>query len=281
MVNELVSDKIGFSKHIISRLDALDLDFVDKMVLIRQQNRERRGWSASGVLVPLEFDQVQKEYVIILNKRSAYVQQPGDLCCPGGGMNHRSDRILGYLLTKHLIPQKWARPFQRLSRLTGQEREIFAVILASILRESWEEMRLNPCNVEYLGGLPTQQMQNFPKFIFPVVGMIRHSWKSRLSWEVERILRVPVRSFLELDNYAIYSQKIPYPLKEKVGLDRWELPCLVIGREGSEEILWGATFKILLHFLHLVMDLPIEKIHPSRKIERDLPPDYFTGRQRD
>ena len=280
MEHELMHDEEGFRKHIIERLNGVDLDFMEQMTLIRKKHKEGIQSSASGVLVPLEFDPAQKEYVIILNKRSPYVVQPGDLCCPGGGMDHRLERILGYLLGRNLIPHAWTGPFRRLPRLPGMEKEVFSVIFAGVLRESWEEMGLNPCNVEYLGGLPTHRVQSFPRYIFPVVGRIRKSWKEKLNWEVERIIRVPLRMFLDTDNYAMYSQILPLTLREMAGMDRWELPCLVIRDEGGEEILWGATFRILLYFVETVMDLPIEKINPQRRIERDLPTDYFTGRAR-
>ena len=195
-------------------------------------------------------------------------------------MDHRLERILGYLLGRNLIPRAWAGPFRRLPCLPGMEREIFSVILAGVLRESWEEMGLNPCNVEYLGGLPTHRVQSFPRYIFPVVGRIKKPWKERLNWEVERIVRVPLRMFFDVDNYAMYSQILPMPLREKAGMDRWELPCLVIREDGRDEILWGATFRILLHFVQTVTDLSIAKLNPQRRIDRDLPPDYFTGRAR-
>jgi hypothetical protein len=280
MTLDLISNEKGFREHVIERLAARDLDFVEQMELIRTKQGQGERWAASGVLVPIEFDQDRQEYVIILNKRSIYLLQPGDLCCPGGGMDRRLDRIMGYLVTRNVIPSVFSGPFRKLPRLPGREREIFVVILAGVLRESWEEMRLNPCNVEYLGSLPIQQMQSFPRFIFPVVGRIRRPWKPRLNWEVESIVKVPIRSFLDPGNYAIYSQRIPASLKQKTGVDRWDLPCLVVRQDGSEEILWGATFMIILNFLHTAIDLPIDAMHPHTRIERDLPPDYFTGKER-
>ncbi len=195
-------------------------------------------------------------------------------------MGHLVDRFAASLFARGLVPSVLAGPFHGIPREPRRQREVYALLLASALREGWEEMRLAPCNVEYLGGLPTHRLQNFPKFIFPLVGRIRQPWKARLNWEVESIIPVPVSMFLDPANYAIYSQRVAPPWSERTGLSVWELPCLVIPRDGAEEILWGATFRILAHFVETVVGLPLDAIHPKRRIERDLPVDYFTGRRR-
>jgi len=267
-----------FRERVVRSLSALDVDFAGRMASIRASRHEQRPWSASVVLVPVEFDARAAEHVIVLTKRSAYVPQPGDLCCPGGGMDRARDALLGRLIARRHLPVPLLGPLDHLRSLERRQRRVFALLWAAVLRECWEEMRLRPWNVEFLGGLPVQQLQNFPTFIFPMVGRIRNAWRPRLNREVERIVRVPIRSFLDPSNYAVYSQRIPSSLREKLAMDRWELPCLVIEEDGREEILWGATFRIVFQFVQSVTDLRPESIHPRRRIERDLPLDYFTGR---
>lgn len=281
MIEDLLSEKKTFRDLVVSRLYSTELDFVEQTEFILENNRKGEGWSASGVLVLLEFNPGRQEYDLVLNKRSPFVPQPGDLCCPGGRTGSSIDKILGYLLSKTLIPLLWSSRFKGSQGRTKSERRILAMILAAVLRESWEEMRLPPWQVEYLGGLRTYRLQSFPNIIFPVAGRVRGKWRARPNWEVEKVLRVPVRSFLNPGNYALYSAHIPASQKDMTGLEWIELPCLVLNFEGEEEILWGATFEIIMDFLQRLIDLPPDIIRPARLIERDLPADYFTGRSRD
>lgn len=267
-----------FRDRVVRSLRALDVDFAGRMASIRASGGGQRPWSASVVLVPIEFDERSGGHVIVLTKRSPYVPQPGDLCCPGGGMDLAKDALLGRLIARRYLPVPLLGSLKYLRGLEGRQRSVFALLWAAVLRECWEEIRLRPWNVEFLGALPVQQLQNFPTFIFPMVGSIKSAWRPRLNHEVERIVRIPVRSFLDPSNYAVYSQRIPSHLRARLAMDRWELPCLVIEEEGKEEILWGATFRIVYQFVQTVTDLRPESIHPQRRIERDLPLDYFTGR---
>ncbi len=269
----------GFYRFVADRLSTLEVDIAGTLASIRNSKGQQKEYAASGVLVPIEFDPRHGEYVIILTKRSMYVPQPGDLCCPGGGIRRTRDAIAGYFIARqHILPLPFLPSARRLIRVDHRQRTVVALLWAAALRECWEETRLRPWYVEFLGALPIQQLQNFPRYIFPLVGRVVRPWKPKLSREVDRIVRVPIQAFLDPDNYAIYSQKIPPELTAKLGMDRWELPCLVIKDEDGEEILWGATFRILFQFVQTVTELRVADIHPQRRIERDLPLDYFTGR---
>ncbi len=167
------------------RLQGSQTEFLERMRFVRGKRRAGEKWSASGVLVPLEVDSDRQETVFVLNKRSDYVQQPGDLCCPGGGADRRLDGFLAKLLSLRILPSTWSGPFGQLLQLDKEEKETLLFILAGGLRESWEEMRLKPWYVEYLGALPTHELTNFRRVIFPVVGRIRRPWKPRPNLEVE------------------------------------------------------------------------------------------------
>jgi len=248
MVNDLFANEKALRNRIIERLKSLELDFPEQMDLIQERKEKGEKWSASGILLLLEFDKLENEYVIILNKRSSYVQQPGDLCCPGGVTGHRTDRILGNLLSKNFIQAVLSGLFQNLRDTPDSGKEILGLIIAGVLRESWEEMRLPPWRVEYLGGLRTHRLHSFPKIIFPVVGRITGRWRARPNWEVEKVVRVPIRSFFDPANYALANLKTPSPLNKKNGMNQSELPCLVVQEENHKEILWGATFNIIINF---------------------------------
>ncbi len=276
--NEISKDRNRFRDLLFQRLDGGHADFVEQMRFIRKEREKGKKWSASGILIPLEFDFLREEYVVILNKRSIHVQQPGDLCCPGGAIERKFDRLLAYLLNWGLFPIKRSEPFKKLLQQHKQEKDIMLFILAGVLRECWEEMRLPPGKVEYLGCLPAYRLQNFSRIIFPIVGIIDGSWKARPNWEVDKIIQLPLNLFFSPANYALCSINTISPLQHKLGADFWELPCIVVPDEEGEEILWGATFKILLSFMESVFSLPLNDINPSRKIYKELPSYYYTGK---
>jgi len=276
----LVRHPEAFRARVVERLEDGSVDFVEQMRFVEERQEAGEKYAASAVLLPLEFDSTSHEYGVILNKRSTYVQQAGDLCFPGGGTDRRLDRILSRLLAWRILPTGRSEPLRRLLRSSYRAREVFLFVLSSVLRESWEEMRLPPWKVEYMGALPTIWMQSFPRVIFPVVGEVRPGWKDRPNWEVERVLRLPLRAFFDPANYAICRFLVQTPSEEGQSTHEWEYPCLVINDPAGEQILWGATFKILMNFMERVFELPIEQINPSRRVLKELSPYYFTGKKR-
>ncbi len=280
---QLLKDPPRLRAHVAERLAEASPDFAGRMERIRAERRRGAKSAASGVLVPLEFDASSAQCVVVLNKRSPWVRQPGDLCCPGGGTEQGLDRCLGRLLSFPLLPfPPRSEPFRRLLRSPPRQREVLLLILAGVLRESWEEMRLPPWKVEYLGALPVQRMQSFPLSIFPVVGWIRAAWRARPNREVAEVLRLPLRAFFEGERYALCRFRLEEAGKEGgAGGGCWEMPCLIVeGSGGREEVLWGATFKILTAFMKRVFGLAWETFAPSRVVSRSIPPYYFTGMPR-
>jgi 8-oxo-dGTP pyrophosphatase MutT (NUDIX family) len=272
----------AFRRHLGERLEPSPDEFVEQMRFVAERQGAGEPCAASAVLLPLEFDASGRECSVILNKRSAYVQQAGDLCLPGGGVDRRLDRILSRLLVWRILPMERSRPFRKLLRSSSPAREVFLSVIAGVLRESWEEMRLPPWRVAYMGALPTLWMQSFPRVIFPVVGNVRAGWRAHPNWEVESVLRVPLRDFLDPANYAVCRFLVTSPSEGGEGgaTIEWEYPCLVLAEGGEEEILWGATFKILMNFLQRVFGLSVDRIKPTRRVTRELPGNYFTGRPR-
>lgn len=270
----------AFRERLVERLGRLPVDFLEQMRFVEKKREAGEGYTASAVLLPLAFDASLQEHAVILNKRSAHVQQAGDLCFPGGRMDRRVDGILSRLLAWGILPTGRTRPFRKLLQSSRQERGVFLFVLAGVLRESWEEMRLPPWKVEYMGALPTLWMQSFPRVIFPVVGRVRPGWKARPNWEVERVLHVPLRAFFQPENYAVCRFLVTVPSEEGRASHEWEYPCLVVRDRQGEEILWGATFRILMDFLERVFELPVAEINPSRRVFKELPAHYFTGMPR-
>jgi len=116
----------------------------------------------SAVLVPIYFQ--QGEYHILFTKRTELVHHhKGEISFPGGGY-HPDDRSL----------------------------------LRTALRESFEEIGLDPAEVEVLGELDDIFTRGSPYVITPFVGAIHPHYDFKVSnFEIAEILRIPVRSLLE------------------------------------------------------------------------------------
>ncbi|OGP93671.1 MAG: hypothetical protein A2157_00035 [Deltaproteobacteria bacterium RBG_16_47_11] len=138
-------------------------------------------------------------------------------------------------------------------------------------------MRLSPFNVEFLGPLPTYRLHHRSWTIFPMVGTVKHYWKPKLSWEVEKIVSIPLETFFYPANYAVYSLEVPVSLITQGIPNPWEFPCLVHKEDGEEEILWGATFEVIQTFFKVVFDFPFPTANTQRVVRRPLASNYFVG----
>jgi hypothetical protein len=234
--------------HIVSRLDnqSITLDWLNSTV---------DGNKSSAVLFLLTRCRTapygEPEICLLLNKRSQRVAQPGDLCCPGGGIV-QWDRILSSFLPLPVSPLRqwphWLR-WRLKHRRTAQR---VMLVWTTGLREAWEEMRLNPLKVFFLGPLPTQQLILFRRRIFPLAAWVPSYPRLRLNWEVSRIVNVPLRCLLDPGNYGRY--RVRFKSGQAVIHRENDFPCFIHrGRQGME-ILWGATFRIAMNFLNITFD---------------------------
>ena len=276
---ELLFKETAFKEEIINRLKVVTSGYAERLRFIDERRKQGDKCSASGVLIPLEFAPNLGEWTIIFTKRSDYVQQPGDLCFPGGGMGHKTDRLLRFLVNRGIV-SAWRRSLKRLAGFPTLEKKAISLILATALRESWEEMRLPPWKVEFLGSLPAYSLVHFTKSIFPVVGLIKGRWRIKSNWEVEKVIPVPIRSFFDSANYIRYLLDMPVNPSEIVNSGGYDAPAFVVPDSGDEDILWGATYSIMMDFFKLALGIPISNFQGSRTIERTLPAHYYTGRAR-
>jgi hypothetical protein len=96
---------------------------------------------------------------------------------------------------------------------------------------------------------------------------------------VEKIVPIPLAAFFNPQNYAIYSLEVPEKLVAQGIPSPWEFPCLVHREKGEEEILWGATFKVIQTFFQIVFHFLFPSPDPRRVIRRPLASNYLTGRE--
>ena len=238
--------------------------------------------SASAVLFLLGPDCPQNtrsevEPCLILNKRSAKVKQPGDLCCPGGSISPFPDVYLAKLL--HLPFFSLARWSQwgGLRRRGSRDAFQLALLLATGLRESFEEMRLNPFGVRFLGLLPPERLLMFRRVIYPLVGWVPRQRKFYPNWEVEKVIHIPLRTLLVPENYVRFRLEIDLPGSRTENPEFKEFPCFIHVENGKHHRLWGATFRITMSFLERVFGFHPPQLQALPRVEGRLAKGYLTG----
>ncbi len=237
--------------------------------------------SASAVLFLLglmsEENRFPSEPCFILNKRSLKVKQAGDLCYPGGSISSPLDSFLAKLL---YLPgsslcnwpywHKWRKEQHRQARR-------LALLFATSLREGFEEMRLNPFRVKFLGPLPPQQLVMFQRVIYPMVCWISGQKRFSPNWEVEKIVYIPLKNLLMNSNYARYRLNIKTQHGNEKNSIIKDFPCFLHEHNDGVEKLWGATFRITMVFLEIVFGFKPPDIESLPIVHGTLDENYLTG----
>jgi 8-oxo-dGTP pyrophosphatase MutT (NUDIX family) len=280
----ILEQKEPFRLAVIEKLGPLPVDFAEKLDFIHSTRHTSERHSAAGVLLLLYFRENiapsmsgQGEYYFQLIKRSAQVSQPGDLSCPGGMLVPLLDAFLMPLIARGLIPVVGGTAKKYVRQRRADTVDALMLLLASAVRESWEEVRLSPFNIEFLGPLPCHSLILFRRTIFPMVVMVKNTPSYRPNHEVERIVEIPLKAFFQKDNYARYQIKAVDSIK-RGDQASWEFPCFIQrGGKNEQDILWGATFHIILHFLEILFNFTLPDIGSNPIISRTLQHTYMTG----
>jgi len=202
------------------------------------------------------------ELGLILNKRSQQVKQPGDLCCPGGGLSPRVDPFLAKAMRLPGLPM-WRWPFwTKLLSRRPDEAKMLRVLFSTSLREGFEEMLLNPFGVRFLGPLTIQRLIMFQRVIYPMVGWVARQQRFRPNWEVEKIVWIPLRKLLDPGNYRQYRIDLSEAKNTGPAKRVYDAPSFLHVNSIETEVLWGATCRIVMDFLGLVFDFDIQRYTP-------------------
>lgn len=233
------------------------------MLLLGNRNRECLG---------------KMEPCLILNKRSDKVRQAGDLCCPGGGIEPRLDSCLAGFLALPCSPlTTW--PYWRQYRRNRPEKgRALALFLAAGLRESFEEMRLNPLGVKLLGPLPRQQLIMFKRAIYPIVGWVNRQKRFYPNWEVAEVVRIPLHRLSVPENYARYRLRFNVKAGETTPPQMDDYPCFCQPNGPRTEILWGATYRIVMAFMESVFGFKPPDMAGLPVVDGVLDTSYVSGR---
>lgn len=186
---------------------------------------------------------------LILNKRSVNVRQPGDLCCPGGRVSRRLDAGLATLLRLPMLPLARWHYWHHWRKMRPRDAKWLRLLLATGLRESVEEMRLNPFGLDFLGPLPAQPLVMFQRVIYPMVVWVLSQKRFYPNWEVEKIIYIPLRELLNPARYARYQLRFE---AQSSAAQVNTFPCFRYEKENKAELLWGATYRITAVFLEYV-----------------------------
>lgn len=275
-VPEILFDKDGFVQLVVRRLSEHPHDFAGRGREIHQQQAIGVRIATSGVILLLRFSR-SRGYEIVLTKRSAHVVQPGDLSFPGGHV-HQLDRCRGFLIAAGLFP--WAGGQGLTLGRRSADRQGFRIAadyLATALRETREETGIGQRAIRYLGSLPSYGMVSFRRVIYPAVGEVTRPFTECLSGEVERLVVIGLSEFYDPERFAWIRFDVPDDIRSASGRSDWDFPCFVSGTGADREILWGATFNIILSFLWIVLGFPLPDIPSDRHVTKEIPDNYFTG----
>jgi hypothetical protein len=271
----ILKDKSRLLHHIISTLG--DRRRQEKNYSIR----EIEWQTSAGVVMllghtPANAD-LDAEPCIVLNKRSLKVKQPGDLCFPGGSMAPRIDPYLARLYSLPCTSLGLWRNWDNLKKTHPRQAILMSIIWATGLRESFEEMRLNPFGVSFLGPLPPQSLVMFKRTIYPMVGWINRQKRFFPNWEVAEVVYVPLRDLLNPVYYSRYRLRMGTNPGRGQTESIQDFPCFRLQAQNKQEILWGATYRITLDFLEQVFGFTPPAIATLPVVEGALDESYLTG----
>jgi 8-oxo-dGTP pyrophosphatase MutT (NUDIX family) len=120
-----------------------------------------------------------------------------------------------------------------------------ADLQATALRETWEEIGLEPQVVEVLGALPPVTTITGYR-ITPFVGLIPHPYEFHPNpLEVKRLLFLPLEGFYPADRWSSGNYRYQGHLTR------------VCYWRSNQEVIWGATARILLNLLAFLDQHPI------------------------
>ena len=222
--------------------------------IFKKNNQSLLNSSAVCLLAGTRYNKKKsvQELCLILNKRSIAVRQPGDLCCPGGSISKYLDPVIANFLKLPAFPAARWKYWNTWRKRWPHDARKLALIFAASLRESFEEMGLNPFGVKLLGALPVEYLGLSDRFLYPVAGWIPRQKRFFPNWEVDKIIYIPVKKLLDHKNYGKFSiEQIPYVKKNFNKKNRY-YSCFIHQEQNSKELLWGATYRIVTCFIKIV-----------------------------
>lgn len=149
------------------------------------------------------------------------------------------DAVLARLLHLPLAPlARWPH-WRHWQRRCPAEAHQLALRLATGVRESLEEMRLNPFGIRFLGPLPPQRLVMFRRVIYPMAGWVPHQHRFFPNWEVEKSSGYRLKTSFPKKITAATDSPFPpvYPGTSRRG--QRTFPASSIGRRKGPKFFGG------------------------------------------
>lgn len=213
---------------------------------------------------------------VILTKRSRHVRQPGDLCCPGGGVKSVTDRLLAPLT----VPLTHGSPSWQAVEPEWTRRRWpvpLRPLLAAALREAFEEMGLSPVHLSFLGILAPERLILFRRNILPFVAWLKRPQDFQGNGEVERVVSLPLSYLTRPEHHRRYILRYDPAVFRKLGRDVGEFPAIRVHHQGGPDILWGATYRMLMRFLWITEGFRPPVMSALKPVEGWIGGGYLTG----
>ncbi len=283
-VPEIIFRRQPFLELVRKKVWAHPGNFHDAWVRLKSPPDKKDHRLAAGVLMPLFFSEAPLveskkggEFKLLLIKRSKKVAQPGDLSFPGGMLDNFRDRFLSFIFRNVFLLTSHRGISNFLNQNDPASARLISLFMAASLRESWEEVGLSPFRTELIGPLPTYNLTRFKRTIFPVAGFIKNYGTLRPNGEVEKIIEIPLSSFFRPDCLGF--------LRIATSTDKngptADYPCLIhYDKDGTKEVLWGATFFITVEFLRIVLGYHLPETKNGEVIARTLSSAYLSDNPR-
>ncbi len=257
----ILAEPAAFISEVEKRLGELPIDYAERYLPsdLGKKGADRRLMAGTLVLLTEATagpeGASQPAFNLLLIKRSSMVSQGGDLSSPGGILQPNLDCWLRLLIVTGILPVLQGLPRQRLKDRDKRTFELATLFLANALRETWEEIGLSPCNIHFLGALPSYSLTMFSRTIFPILALIKKPTAFKLNHEVEKIVSIPLISLLREENYGLLKLEFPDSPGEKPSAPGF-FPCFIHHGRDSRDVLWGATYQIVISFMKLFFSLP-------------------------
>ena len=114
-------------------------------------------------------------------------------------------------------------------------------ILETALRETYEELGIDPKDINVLGELDDTSTITSKYIISPFVATIPHPYQYRINEnEIQELIEVPLTVLMDKHNYREETQM----------LEGREIPVYIYEYNGYT--IWGATARILKQFLKII-----------------------------
>ena len=281
--DDFITDKDGVIRRIEERLTASAVSFDATYHRYANAHTEEERRDAAGVLIPLLYRQSHGEraehpgyWVIQLIRRAHEIPQGGDVSAPGGMLEPIKDGFFHAFLRIPLTAVMGNTLSSYEKHYGSREARTIGLFLATALRESWEETGLNPFRVRFLGALPVYHLTLFQKSIFPLVGYVTRPWTFTPNREVDGIVEISLSSLFDPSRYGTFT------VRQSPADEPLQFPCFLHqSPDTPKEVLWGATFFIVMSFLSLIFDFDYTRITPAYETERVLGAHYASGKKKE